>query len=736
LSDQKGTEGEEMRAVAFKALYTPQDRLAARANRMPYQAAASLPESTFTLTASDPSYRTPAFIGNGAFSLVSTPLGISPAPSYAAGVYDRGPGDVPRIALLPAWNTFNLSQGGGWLNDAKASSLESYGQTLDMFAGTLRTSYQWHDGARRISVEALAFVSRADPNLAVIHLRLVPHDSGRMRVMFPLQEWPPPHRLALARVDKSPTGAYRGAVWYPGHLVVTSRAADSLSLQVEGGTTRVAITQSVLDPAGVANLDRQPGEIAFDAVAGGAVSLTKFVGVASSRDGSDPLPAAQAAVQRAVSRGYGVALDEHESAWKALWQTDVIVEGDPDLQGLIHAMQFYLLSSIREESGESLPPMGLSSAGFYGHVFWDADTWMFPPLAVMHPTIARSIVDFRSRTLAAAQRNATTNGYRGAMYPWEADERGEESTPRFAAQNARGEIHISGDVALAQWQYYLATGDAGWLAREGFPVIKETADFWVSRVTHDGAADQFHIRNVVSVDESLIGIDDDAYTNAVARRNLEIALAASQVLGQTPDPAWAQVAAKLYIPYDSEAQRHRTYENAPARNRSSAVPLLAYPLSLPMSEAVKRNDLVHTVEQHADKWTGAMMSGVLYPVVAAELGDQDLVDRLLGLTYKGHLRPPFAVLAERSVNQAVNFITGAGAFLQQVIFGYTGLRLDESGLRPAFKPVLPAGIQRIILRNFSVRGVRQDIIVDREAVRVVLKPASDKGLSTPEQAVA
>ncbi len=118
-------------------------------------------------------------------------------------------------------------------------------------------------------------------------------------------------------------------------------------------------------------------------------------------------------------------------------------------------------------------------------MFWDADTWMFPALLLAHPDIARSMVMFRYRTLDAAKQNARANGFRGAMYPWEADDRGEETTPRFASQNAHSEIHVTGDVGVAQWQYYQATGDSAWLARYGYPVIRETAEFWVSRATCD-----------------------------------------------------------------------------------------------------------------------------------------------------------------------------------------------------------------------------------------------------------
>src|SRR5262249_29797447 len=159
------------------------------------------------------------------------------------------------------------------------------------------------------------------------------------------------------------------------------------------------------------------------------------------------------------------------------------------------------------------------------------DTWMFPSLLLTHPDIAHSLVAFRSRTLQAAMENARANGFRGAMYPWEADELGHETTPHFAVQNARSEIHVTGDVAQAQRQYYLATGDSAWLAREGFPVIRATAEFWVSRATHNSATDRYHIDNVVSVSEGLIGVKDDAYTNAVARKTLQIATVASRRLG-------------------------------------------------------------------------------------------------------------------------------------------------------------------------------------------------------------
>ena len=678
-------------------------------------------DSTFVLTTTDPTYRAPAFLGNGAFSLVGTPLGTTPSRSFAAGVYDHAPGDVPRIAALPAWSEIDVSDGDGWLNETRpdTGALQHYRQTLDLYDGTLSTSYEWVHGAKRTAVEVTTFVSRADANLAVIRVRLVPQYAGRVTLRFPLREWPPPRRLALARLERSEPQWTLDSVWYPGHLVAT--AGDSLSIlaRAEGGTTRVAVAQQLTWSARLRHPRHSGTEVSFDAAPGESVTFTKLVGVAWSRDRSDPLGRARAVVRRAAARGDRTLVADHTAAWHRLWQTDVVVQGDPELQRVIHAMLFYLLASVRAGTDESIPPMGLSSAGYYGHVFWDADTWMFPALAVLHPDLARSMVMFRYRALAAAERNARANGYRGAMYPWESDELGEETTPKFAWQNALYENHVTGDVALAQWQYYLASGDSTWLARYGEPVLRATADFWVSRVTFDAAKQRYEIHHVVSVDEGLIGVGNDTYTNAIARQNLDLAVRASRRVGRAPHPTWTRVAAGLSISFDSVGQYHPTYEGAPADKRGSVVPLLAYPLGIPMSEQTKRNDLQAAIGLLLKEGSGAMMTTSLYPAIAAELGDRALVDTLLPLSYRDHVRPPFAALSETPTNQAVHFLTGAGAFLQQVVFGWSGLRLGGEGLRSAFRPVLPSRITRLVFRNIASRGRRYDVVVEGDSARFV-----------------
>lgn len=697
-------------------------------------------DSTFLLATHDPRRSPSPFIGNGRVGVVVPALGVGASNSFVAGLYDVGPDDVPRIAALPAWNAIDLFDGSQWLGAASAdSAIQSYEQVLDMQSGTVDTRYDWVNGPRRTSVQVASFVSRADPNLAAMRLSVTPHQRGRIRVRFAIAGWPPPRRLALASIRQADPAWTLADVWYPGHMAIRARSATlaaggarltAVSVP-EGRNTMLAQAAAITWPAllprattrTVAAGDTALVEVAFDGSPGQTYTFSQIVSLVSSAEGANPVSQAQREVEAARARGYTRLAAANAAAWRRRWATDIEVQGDPELQRVVRSMLFYLLCSADSGTGLGIPPMGLSSGGYYGHIFWDSDTWMFPTLLATHPDIARSLATFRQRTLAAARRNAVANGYRGAMYPWEADERGEETTPHFAVQNAKSEIHVTGDVALAQWQYFLATGDSAWLAREGYPVLRETADFWVSRAVRDSADGRYHIKNVVSVSEGLIGVTDDAYTNAVARKNLEIAALASERLGLPADPRWTELQAKLHLPYDSVSEVFHTYAGAPDSLLGDVTPLLSYPLGVPMSPRAKRNQLEHAVRKLLAEGPGAMMGSTLLSVDAAELGDRALVDTLLRPSYAGHLRGPFLMLAETPNNDGVNFVTGAGGFLQQVIFGYTGLRFGPSGLEPAFPPVLPSRISRLVLHNLAVRGQRYDIVVDSTGRRMVPRQA-------------
>ncbi len=692
-------------------------------------------DSSFLLTTTDPQRAPSPYIGNGRLGVVVPAMGIGATESYKAGLYEEGPQDVPRIVAMPAWNAVGIFDGDTWLPATPDSSVRSYHQTIDMRSGTARTTYDWARGRKRMSVGVETFISRASPHLTVIRLDVTPQQAGPMRVRFGLTGWPPPRRLALASLPRAHPSWKPVDIWYAGHMKVRAREAArarwgaklSMSSTPMGRSSILAQTAAVTWAMDLRNPsinttsspDSALVEIAFEGIPGRTYTFSQTTSIVSSDESQRPLEQAGREVDAARSRGVDRLAADNIQAWARRWETDIEIEGNPELQRVARSMLFYLLCSADAGTKLGIPPMGLSSGGYYGHIFWDSDTWMFPTLLLTHPDIARSLVAFRGRTLPAARENARQNGFRGAMYPWEADERGAETTPHFAVQNAKQEIHVNGDVALAQWQYYQATGDSAWLSAEGLPVIRETADFWVSRAECGASGERCHIKNVVSVAEGLIGVSDDAYTNAVARKNLELAVAASKRLGKPSDPRWAMLASKLHLPYDSVSQFFRTYEGAPDSTLGWVTPLLAYPLGIAMSPQAKRAQLEQAFKQLLKDGPGAMMGSTILGVGAAELNDRTMMDTLLPYSYRAHMKGPFLMLSETPQNDAVNFVTGAGGFLQQVIYGWTGYRWGDSGLEPEFPALLPSSVKRLVLRNVSVRGRRYDITVDGSGRRMI-----------------
>ena len=183
----------------------------------------------------------------------------------------------------------------------------------------------------------------------------------------------------------------------------------------------------------------------------------------------DPINEADRLTVFASLEGCDRLLQMHKQQWSELWKSDIEIEGDAQSQQDIRSMIYHLYSFVRQGSALSISPMGLSGLGYNGHIFWDADTWMFPALLMLQPKLDESLIDYRYNQLETAKKNAFEHGYQGAMYPWESSDSGFEETPVWALAGTF-EHHISGCVALAAWNYYRVTQDTKWLAEKGFPI--------------------------------------------------------------------------------------------------------------------------------------------------------------------------------------------------------------------------------------------------------------------------
>jgi len=357
--------------------------------------------------------------------------------------------------------------------------------------------------------------------------------------------------------------------------------------------------------------------------------------------------------------------------WPSLWQTsDIIINGDPQAQQVTHANLFYLLSSTYPGSNHSIPPMGLSSDAYGGHIFWDAEVWMLPALIVQHPEYAKPIIDYRFRLLAQAKKNAQAHGFRGAEYPWESADTGEEVAPGEFAK----ERHITADVGFAAWQYYLWTGDRAYLKNEGWPLLQATAQYWASRVTHESDG-KYHLAGVLSPDETAGVVDDDAYTNAVVQYNLRAATQAAKRLAQKSDPRWAQIADALFLPFD-KARAIPAENRKPLTDRFRAKQadtlLLVHPLGLAF-DAATQGRMLDFYSAHTTP-SGPAMTSSIESVVAARLGRAQPSLGLFHDSYRPFLRGPWAAFSEKRTTNNVYFLTGMAGCVQSVLYGFAGLQ--------------------------------------------------------------
>ncbi|MEX2613510.1 MAG: glycosyl hydrolase family 65 protein [Gaiellaceae bacterium] len=247
---------------------------------------------------------------------------------------------------------------------------------------------------------------------------------------------------------------------------------------------------------------------------------------------------ARAALSDAEQAGFERLLREHREAWARRWQdAEVVVEGDAELQRAIRFALFHLMASVGDRGEAAVGARGLSGPAYNGHVFWDSDVFVLPFLAATHPAAARAMLEYRVRRLPAARAAARALGRAGARFAWESAADGRDVTPT-SARLASGDLvrirtgeleeHIVGDVAWAAAYYLAWTGDEAFAAGAGRDLFLETARYWASRVrsNEDGRA---HIYGVIGPDEYHGPVDDNAFTNVLARWNLRQAAALDKV---------------------------------------------------------------------------------------------------------------------------------------------------------------------------------------------------------------
>jgi trehalose/maltose hydrolase-like predicted phosphorylase len=384
----------------------------------------------------------------------------------------------------------------------------------------------------------------------------------------------------------------------------------------------------------------------------------------------------------------------------------------------VNASQFYLWSSTRSGVDWSISPAGLSSNGYSGHIFWDAETWMFPSLLAQHPSLAAGMNAYRYQRLRAARAHARSGGYRGARYPWESALDGTEQIPPPVSVNSEGlyEQHITSDIALAQWQYYVTTGDRAWLRTRGWPVISGAAKFWASRVRKGPGG--YHLRHITGPDEENPDVNDEVYTNVAAATTLRNASTAARLLGRPVPRRWDRIAHGLVVLRDAKLGIHPEFAGYNGQLVKQAdVTMLQYPWRRPMPRRIAQHDLDYYVPRTDP--LGPSMTDAISSIDTSALGSPRCASYAYTLrSADPFIRDVFDQFSETSTGGAFTFMTGIGGFLQEFLYGYSGMRWNPHsvGLDPSLTSQLPG----VTLHALRWRGRTFDVAIGLKTTRVTL----------------
>ena len=346
-----------------------------------------------------------------------------------------------------------------------------------------------------------------------------------------------------------------------------------------------------------------------------------------------------------------------------------------------------------------------------------ADVFVMPSLLPLYPDLAFSILDYRYNRMGVSEQVAESYGYNGTKYAWESALTGFEEN-----QKPNIEDHLSADIAaISIRQFFRATGDLKWMKEKGYPMLKGIADFWVSRVSPSTQfPGQYSINGIQPPNEFAVNINNSVFTNAVASSALLYFCEISRLFNITVPPIYNEIGQNITIPFNSTDQMHIEYDGRLPSDKQEIkqadVSLLAYPLQYPMSHRVQLNDLVH--ESSLISPLGPAMTHGLFAINWLSLGPLYYANAQQSFQdgYQLYVYGPFLSWLEcpdpgctvgKNGNLTVvpacpNFITGAGGFLQSLIYGYCGIRYNQDSM--SIFPVLPPNATEVYMKQLFYLG--------------------------------
>ncbi len=656
-----------------------------------------------------------------------------------------------------------------------SADLEHYERTLDFHDGVLRRSVIWRTpSGKRVKVDSSRMVSMTQRHLVLLTLEVTMMSGDAPLVvssqLLNRQDGEDEYHLQAeasgAHADPRRAGAFEGRVLLPRiHMAKDDRMMLGYQCANSRMTVVVAADHVLTtpDPYEVVMGDEPDlTKMVFrvDACEGHTLRIEKTVAYHTSR--GLPVRELSDRCRRTLDRAARYDLDhwltEQRGWYDAFWAaSDVEVASDGAAQDAIQQAIRFNLFTLAQASGRAdghgVAAKGVTGSGYEGHYFWDSEVYVAPFLTYTSPELARNLMHFRSRMLPAARERARELSQRGALFPWRTIN-GEEASAYYAAGTAQ--VHIDADVAHALVQYVNATGDVGFLVRDGLAILVETArtyadlGFW-----RNNGERSFHIHGVTGPDEYTTVVNNNLFTNVMARYNLEQAvqwvewtrrqepqefarLAQKLRLSDDEVAEWAACAAGMHIPFDEGLRIHpqddffldREVWDL-SRTPEELRPLLLHyhPLVIYRFQVLKQADVVLALFLQGNRFTAeekrndfeyydpittgdSTLSAVVQSVVAAEVGYHEVA-------YGYFLDALYVDLANHHDNTVDGLhIASTGGVWSALVNGFAGMR-DHDG-RLSFDPRLPDGWTSLTFR-ITWRGTRLRVALSATALSFVVE---------------
>ena len=508
----------------------------------------------------------------------------------------------------------------------------------------------------------------------------------------------------------------------------------------------------------VMSIDAQPGQ---------PIALVKYMAYHTSRTAppEEMCARVERTLDRGVAGGFPRLLQEQEQYMQDFWQrSDVQITVDPtsakrsttEVQQAIRFNLFHVLQASARADTTGVPAKGLTGQAYEGHYFWDTEIYVLPFLIYTAPRIAKNLLRFRHGLLDMARQRARQLNQKGAMFPWRTIN-GEEASAYYAAGTAQ--YHINADIMYALKKYVQATGDEEFLFDEGVEMLVETARLWHDLGFYsERRGGKFCIHGVTGPDEYNTVVDNNAYTNLMARENLRYAaetvdalrerrpdlytaLVHKTQLNSTEVAEWKRAANDMYIPYDSRLgitpqddefleQKRWDFAHTPPNN----FPLLLFyhPLTIYRHQVIKQADVVLAIlllphefsaelkkrnfEFYDPLTTGdSSLSACIQSIVAAEVGDMGKAveyARVAALMDLGDVAG--------NVKDGCH-IAAMGGVWKTFVYGFAGMR--DYGGQLTFRPRIPPVLERLRFQ-LIFKGKALEVDASRTQTRYTLRAGS------------